>query len=34
MNRKTWTLEVKEDPENGYCILEFPEDLMEEAGWK
>lgn len=34
MNRKTWTLEVKEDPENGDCILEFPEDLMEEAGWK
>lgn len=34
MNRKTWTLEVKEDPENGDCILEFPDDLMEEAGWK
>jgi hypothetical protein len=34
MNRKTWTLEVKEDPENGDAILEFPDDLMLEAGWK
>jgi hypothetical protein len=31
---KSWTLEVKEDPENGDCILEFPDDLMQEAGWK
>jgi len=34
MNRKTWTLEVKEDPENGDAILEFPDDLLLEAGWK
>jgi len=31
---KTWTLEVKEDPENGDAILEFPDDLMQQAGWK
>lgn len=31
---KSWTLEVKEDPENGDAILEFPDDLMQEAGWK
>jgi hypothetical protein len=31
---KTWTLEVKEDPKNGDAILEFPDDLMQEAGWK
>ena len=31
---KTWTLEIKEDPENGDAILEFPDDLMLEAGWK
>jgi bifunctional DNA-binding transcriptional regulator/antitoxin component of YhaV-PrlF toxin-antitoxin module len=31
---KSWTLEVKEDPENGDSILEFPDDLMEAAGWK
>jgi hypothetical protein len=31
---KTWTLEVKEDPKNGDAILEFPDDLMQKAGWK
>lgn len=31
---KSWTLEVKEDPENGDAVLEFPEDLMESAGWQ
>ena len=31
---KTWTLEIKEDPENGDAILEFPDDLMADAGWK
>ncbi len=31
---KTWTLEVKEDPKNGDAILEFPDDLMQQAGWK
>ena len=30
----TWTLDVKEDPETGDRILEFPDDLMEQAGWK
>ena len=29
-----WTLELKEDPETGDQILEFPDDLMESAGWK
>lgn len=31
---KIWTLDVKEDPENGDQILEFPDDFMEETGWK
>jgi hypothetical protein len=31
---KSWTLEVKEDNETGDAILEFPDDLMQEAGWK
>jgi hypothetical protein len=31
---KTWTLDIKEDPENGDAILEFPDDFMLEAGWK
>jgi hypothetical protein len=29
-----WTLEVQEDPATGDAILEFPEELMEQAGWK
>ena len=29
-----WTLEVQVDPETGDQILEFPDDLMESAGWK
>lgn len=28
-----WILDVKED-ENGEAMLEFPEDLLREAGWK
>lgn len=34
MKNKTWTLDVKEDLETGDAILEFPEDLLEQAGWK
>jgi len=30
----TWTLIVQEDPETGDQFLEFPDDLMESAGWK
>jgi len=29
-----WLLEVQEDPETGDCILEFPPELLETAGWK
>jgi hypothetical protein len=29
-----WTIDVKEDPENGDAIIEFPADLMEQTGWK
>ena len=29
-----WTLDIKEDPETGDAILEFPPDLLESAGWK
>ena len=31
---KTWTLEVKEDPDSGDSILEFPPDMLEATGWK
>lgn len=33
MSKTKWTLEVKHDPETGDQILEFPDDLMESAGW-
>jgi len=29
-----WTLTVEEDPVTGDGILNFPPDLLEEAGWK
>ena len=32
--KTNWTIEVQEDPETGDKILEFPDDLMESAGWK
>ena len=31
---KTWTLDVKEDPDTGDSILEFPPDMLEATGWK
>lgn len=32
---KTWELIVEEDPENPEeCILQFPEDFIEQVGWK
>ncbi len=31
---KSWTLEIQEDPETGDAILEFPPELLEQAGWK
>jgi len=30
---KSWTIDVQEDPETGDAIIEFPPDLMEQAGW-
>lgn len=34
MTQNKWTLEVQEDPETGDCILQFPPELLEAAGWK
>jgi hypothetical protein len=34
MTSKIWALEVKEDPETGDGILEFPPELLETTGWK
>jgi hypothetical protein len=33
-DRNSWTLIVEEDPETGDSILQFPPDLLEQAGWK
>jgi hypothetical protein len=33
-NKRTWTLEVQEDPDTGDAILQFPEDLLATAGWQ
>jgi len=32
--KTNWTITVEEDPETGECILPFPEDFLEQAGWK
>ena len=32
--KNRWTLTIEEDPETGDGILTFPEDLLEQAGWK
>jgi hypothetical protein len=35
MQEKTWTLEVKPDPENPQeMILEFTDEIMAELGWQ
>ena len=34
VKRTSWTLTVEEDPKTGDSILNFPEDLLESAGWK
>ena len=31
---KSWTLEIKEDRDTGDAMLVFPQDLLDEAGWK
>ena len=30
---KTWTVDVQEDSKTGDAIIQFPPDLLEEAGW-
>lgn len=31
---KTWTLEVKQMIDDGDHYIEFPDEVMAEAGWK
>lgn len=30
----TWTTNVEEDKETGEFLITFPDDLMEQLGWK
>lgn len=30
----SWILEVKEDPDTGDSILEFPPEVLEQTGWQ
>jgi hypothetical protein len=32
--KNSWTLTIEEDPETGDGILTFPEDLLEQTGWR
>jgi hypothetical protein len=34
MQNKSWTLTVEQDPESGDLVLPFPQDFLDEAGWK
>ena len=34
MTKKSWLLEIEEDPDTGDALLTFPEDLLEAAGWQ
>jgi hypothetical protein len=29
-----WTITLEEDPETGELILPFPEDFLDQVGWK
>jgi len=33
-NRKTWTVEIIEDPESGDLVLPFPQDMLDKVGWQ
>ena len=30
----SWTITVEEDPATGELILPFPDDMLEQVGWK
>lgn len=31
---KRWITTVQEDPDTGDAVIEFPDDLLAEVGWK
>ncbi len=34
MKNKTWTIPVQEDPTTGDAIIEFPEEFLDQTGWR
>ena len=34
MTMDSYILTILEDPESGDALLQFPPDLLEQAGWK
>lgn len=34
MNDRTMIVTLKEDPETGDSYIEFPQDLLEQLGWR
>lgn len=34
MSKNTWTVTAKEDPETGDIMIELPEELLLQVGWK
>lgn len=32
--KKTWVLDVQEDPDTGDAIIQFPEDFLAETNWR
>jgi hypothetical protein len=32
--KRSWILDVQEDPDTGDAIIQFPEDFLETTGWK
>jgi hypothetical protein len=34
MPSKSWTITVEQDPETGDLVLPFPQDFLDDVGWK
>ena len=32
--KKSWEVIIEEDPETGDAILPFPQEMLDEVGWK
>jgi hypothetical protein len=32
--KRSWTLDVIEDPETGDCVIEFNDEILAAVGWQ